>query len=215
MNKKIIVALFGAAGAGKDSIQKEIVKQSPDLFHEIISSTTRPKREYEHDGIDYHFITDKQSEEYIQNNQYIEYAEFRGWRYGTLKDSIFPGVINIGVFNVAGVKQLLKLPYEEYIIIPIFIKCSDKERLLRQLNREEHPDCAEICRRFGTDKEDLKHSNLNFWYIWATNEYNEVTAVSRDLLDAIFENLLIEFIHGGYLRHDEDGVGFDHNTLSE
>ena len=36
-DKKIIIALFGAAGSGKDTIQKEIAKQSPFLFHEIIS----------------------------------------------------------------------------------------------------------------------------------------------------------------------------------
>ena len=61
MNKKNIVALFGAAGVGKDTLQKEIVKQSPDLFHEIISTTTRPPREYEKNGRDYIFISDDES----------------------------------------------------------------------------------------------------------------------------------------------------------
>ena len=78
MNKKYIVALFGAAGAGKDTIQKEIVKQSPYLCHEIISSTTRPPREYEQDYVDYHFISDAESQKYLDNGDYLEYAEFRG-----------------------------------------------------------------------------------------------------------------------------------------
>ena len=37
------------------------------------------------------------------------------------------------------------------------VKCSDKERVLRQLNREEHPDVDEIIRRYSTDKVDFQY----------------------------------------------------------
>ena len=49
-----IIALFGKSSAGKDTIQKWLV-QHMDNAHEIISCTTRPPRDYENDGIDYHF----------------------------------------------------------------------------------------------------------------------------------------------------------------
>lgn len=209
MNKTIIIALFGAAGSGKDTIQKEIAKQSPFLFHEIISSTTRPPREYEQDGVDYKFISEDDSQKYLNNNDYLEYAEFRGWRYGTLKNSIRNDKINIGVFNLSGVKQLLKLPQEEYIIVPVYIKCSDKTRLLRQLNREIDPDCTEICRRFGTDKEDLDPKNIDFWHFVVNNEYAEIHAlVKEELLPSLYENLLLEFIQGGYFSLNKDGLQF-------
>ena len=93
--KKIIVALFGAAGVGKDTLQKEIIKQSPDLFHEIISTTTRPPREYEKNGIDYTFISDDEYEKYLKENAFLEHADFRGWHYGTLATSIKPNCFNI------------------------------------------------------------------------------------------------------------------------
>lgn len=196
MNKTIIVALFGAAGSGKDSIQKEIVKQSPNLFHEIISSTTRPPREYEQNGIDYIFITDKEAQANIEEGNYLEYAEFRGWTYGTLKFSLQNNKINIGVFNISGVKQLLQLPIEEYLIIPIHVLCSDKERLLRQLNREEDPDCSEICRRFKTDEVDLAKGQIDFWYMAIENEHNSLYYVAHDLLNALYEKLLLGFVCG-------------------
>lgn len=207
MNKTIIIALFGAAGSGKDTIQKEIAKQSPFLFHEIISSTTRPPREYEQDGVDYKFISTQQSIDYAANNEYLEYAEFRGWRYGTLKSSVRKDKINIGVFNLFGVKQLLRLPKEEYLIIPIYITCSDKTRLLRQLNREQDPDCTEICRRFGTDKEDLAEKNIDFWHFTIPNENIEPQRIVKEIiLPALYEDLLLEFLQGGYFSSNKDDV---------
>ena len=193
-NKKIIVALFGAAGAGKDTLQKEIVKQSPDLFQEIISSTTRPKREYEIDGKDYHFISELNHQQYLNNNDYLEHTEFRGWYYGTLKSSIAKNCFNIGVFNIFGVKQLLQLPHDEYRIIPIFVIARQKTRLLRQLNREASPDCEEIVRRFITDAEDLKPENTRFWYIMEPNDGTTIEESAAKTIKDIYEYELGYFI---------------------
>ena len=57
MEKKInIIALFGKAGAGKDTIQRLLIQHFENA-QSIISNTTRPKRDYEKDGIDYHFLS--------------------------------------------------------------------------------------------------------------------------------------------------------------
>ena len=187
MNKKLIIALFGAAGSGKDSLQKEIANQSPDLFHEIISSTTRPPREYEKNGIDYIFLTDEESNRNIQQNNYLEYAEFRGWRYGTLKTAIKKDCFNIGVFNISGVKQLLKLPHDQYQIIPIHVIVSDKIRLLRQLNREKNPDCDEIIRRYTTDAIDLAPDQIDFWHLDIYNDKDTIVNTAALIIKQIYE----------------------------
>ena len=195
-NRKIIVALFGKAGAGKDSILKEIIKQSPFIYHELVSMTTRPPREYEKDGVDYFFCTEDQ---YIQNkkdNKFLETSEFRGWKYGTPKFALTDYKINIGVFNLSGIHQLLKLPQTDYKVIPIFIDCDDKERLLRQLNREKYPDCAEICRRFKTDNSDFNQYDLDFPYFTVYNQNRSITTITEELLDWLSENLLAYFLSG-------------------
>ena len=194
MNKKIIVALFGAAGAGKDALQKEIVFQSPNLFHEIISSTTRPPREYEKNGIDYIFLSDNEYKEYLEKNCFIEHTDFRDWHYGTLFSSIEKGKFNIGVFNISGVKQLLQLPKDMYHIIPIYIIATQKTRLLRQLNREESPDCDEIIRRYQADAEDLTPNNLNFWYLMELNEHYEISHIAATTIKDIYEHELEYFL---------------------
>ena len=62
MNSKYkIIALFGEAGSGKDYIQKAVMRTiwGKTHFNQIISCTTRPPREGEKDGVDYHFISNK------------------------------------------------------------------------------------------------------------------------------------------------------------
>ena len=158
MQKKIkIVALCGESGAGKDTILKWIVSNYPEEYHAIVSNTTRPKREHEIDGVDYHFLT----EEEFNKQEYLEWTEFRGWYYGTPTNKFSTKKYNIGVFNPEGINTLLtKCNPNEYEISIFYITANPKIRLLRQLNREDRPDCEEICRRFLTDKEDFK--NLNY-----------------------------------------------------
>lgn len=51
-----IIALIGQAGSGKDTILREVLNQMPEL-NEMISCTTRPKREGEVDGVNYFYLT--------------------------------------------------------------------------------------------------------------------------------------------------------------
>ena len=154
MNKKyIVIALFGESGAGKDTIQ-DLLWSSPYLnANKIISYTTRPKRDYEEDGIHYHFISEEDFNKKLENDNVLEYAEFRKWKYGTFFDCLKEDKINLGVFNIQGVQNLLNNP--NIYCFPIYVSAKPKERLLRSLNREANPDCQEICRRFLTDLEDF------------------------------------------------------------
>lgn len=83
----------------------------------------------------------------------LESTEFNGWFYGTAIDSLSKEDINIGVFNPAGIRSLMK--YKDIDMRVFYITASDKTRLLRQLNREDYPDVKEIIRRFGTDENDF------------------------------------------------------------
>lgn len=148
---KKIVALIGKAGAGKDAILKKIKELRPN-WNVIVSCTTRPKREGEIEGVDYHFISPVEFEYRLLNDQMLEAAFFNNWCYGTPTSSIKEGV-NIGVFNPEGYATLSENPRLD--VIGFYITCDDKIRMLRQLNREEHPNVAEIVRRYGTDEKDF------------------------------------------------------------
>lgn len=182
MDKYKIVALFGEAGAGKDYIQKKIMETDfgKRNLSEIISCTTRPPREGEIDGIHYHFKT---SQSKFFSVPLIECTCFRKWWYGTSLDNLVKNKINIGVFNIKGINQILE--NKEIDCLPIRIVCYDKIRLIRQLNRESNPDCLEICRRFQTDYKDFL--NIPFEYKGILNNTDEVFHIIDILKELIKE----------------------------
>lgn len=152
-----IVAIMGKAGAGKDTLLQEMIGQDNERFNEIVSYTTRPPREGEIDGINYHFVGKNSFLAQIHRKEMLEFSEFRGWYYGTSINGLDPDKINVGVFNPTGVTSLLECPNVKLYLI--YIIAADKIRLIRQLEREESPDVNEIVRRYLTDQEDFKIAN--------------------------------------------------------
>lgn len=152
-----IVALMGEAGSGKDTILHRIMEKYPSYFNEIISCTTRPPRQGEKEGVNYHFLSVEDFIRKILNGDMLEATEFNGWHYGTDSQSLTIGKINIGVFNPEGVRCLQE---DENIELYVFyVRAAGKQRLLRQLNREENPDVDEIIRRYKADTEDFSFLN--------------------------------------------------------
>ena len=141
-----IIALVGKSGSGKDRILRELCSDG---------NTTRPIRENEVDGVNYHYLTNEEFARKKANGEMLETADFREWHYGTSYDNLNENKVNIGVYNPTGYISLLENNNVE--VLGIMIKCSDKERVLRQLNREEHPDVDEIIRRYSTDKVDFQY----------------------------------------------------------
>lgn len=155
MNKKVIICLIGKAGSGKDTIVKQLVAHNHN-WHSVVSCTTRPPRDYEQEGIDYNFLSAEDFTKKLLEGDLIEATFFNNWHYGTSKESLKNGV-NIGVWNPEGYDCLKETTlYDNTIIVlPYYLQCDDKIRLLRQLQRENHPDVHEIIRRFSTDEEDF------------------------------------------------------------
>lgn len=167
-NKYQVIALIGKAGAGKDAIQQTTCKMHSDKFHKIVSCTTRPPRSGEVEGDAYHFISINDFTRKVLNGDMLEATEFRDWFYGTPISSLVEDKINIGVFNPAGVEALIEDPRIETTVI--LIDARDRTRLMRYLNREKAPDCAEMCRRYFADEQDF--ADLDFDYYTINNEEN-------------------------------------------
>jgi len=154
---KKLIAIMGKSASGKDTIVKEIINRVNDI-HLIISCTTRPRRENEINNIHYHFLTNEEMKEKILNEELYEYTVFNDWIYGTLKKDLKEDISNIGVFNPEGIGYLLD--DQDLDVTVYYITASDKNRLLRQLCREDNPNIEEIIRRYGTDNKDFSSWNL-------------------------------------------------------
>ena len=175
----IIFAIMGESGCGKDWLAKELAAARPDLFHYIVSTTSRPIREGEVNGVDYHYINRLEFIAAEDEDEFLESTCFNGWYYGTRKKDLREDKINIGVFNPTGVRTLQKR--KDITLVTYRLTCSSKQRLLRQLNREEHPNVDEIVRRYSTDNFDF--ANLNdIEYISLPNEKWEDTPPNQNFI---------------------------------
>ena len=172
-----IIALMGKAGSGKDTILHELIAANPNL-HEVISCTTRPRREGEVDGVNYFYLTPEQFGDKVLHDEMLEATCFRDWFYGTSYDSLRSDAINVGVFNPTGVDSLMSRPDVEVTVF--YVIASDKTRLLRQLNREDNPDVKEIIRRFSTDEADF--ADIDWPCIEIQNETKEDLAAGLKVI---------------------------------
>lgn len=162
-----IYYMMGKSSSGKDSLYKELRKAMPEL-RTVTLYTTRPAREGEQDGVEYHFVTDEALDAFEEEGRIIEeraYHTVQGiWRYATVDD----GQIDLEKADYLVIGTLesyrrMRLFYGKEKLVPIYIEVEDGERLLRALRREqeqEHPGYAEMCRRFLADTADFSEEKL-------------------------------------------------------
>lgn len=184
MNKIKLVAICGKAGAGKDTFLRRLVEHSNSKYHEIVSCTTRPPREKEVDGINYYFLSNEEFAEKVLNGDMLEATVFNDWCYGTALSNLDVEKINIGVFNPTGIEIISQ--NDKLDLLVFYITATDKNRLIRQLNREENPNIEEILRRYTTDKSDFEE--LDFDYLLINNDYKEDLLEKVDLVSRIIED---------------------------
>ena len=150
-----IICIVGAGGTGKDTLARLLVSRLPNIGHLVISETTRPMRPREHDGLDYHFISDEE----FASTAHIEQREYRGWHYGIPRSEIMLDKINVAVVDVAGALNLKE--YADKMGIPImcvYLSATGPTRYARMLKREGRP-ALEHFRRLWVDARDFSYAN--------------------------------------------------------
>lgn len=192
-----MIVFMGKAGAGKDSLMQQVLKLLAEKniiseVHEIVSCTSRPIRENEVHGINYYYYHPDDFAMKIINDEMLEFTNFNNWWYGTSYDSVrSDGIVNIGVFNPSGVRQLLDRP--DCDVTVYWVTTSDKQRLYRQLSREESPDVKEIIRRFNADEEDF--ADIDFDYTEVVNETFDDFYANAERIACQIESMIAQGRH--------------------
>ena len=88
MKKGLLIILSGPSGVGKGTVRRYITDNFNLPLSYSISMTTRKQREKEVDGVDYYFVTNEEFERNIKENNFLEWEEFVGNKYGTPKDKV-------------------------------------------------------------------------------------------------------------------------------
>lgn len=183
---KKIFALLGYMGVGKDTILKQVLKDMDDV-KPIISTTTRPMRKGETEGVEYYFIDDteffRRGTDFVEQRIYHTKVKENGvekdatWRYGIERMELEKDDYLIVIVDSIGYKEL-----KNYVgnnkIVPIFISAPQEELKARALARGDLE--AEVDRRLKDDYE-------RFMDFRVRTVYHEVKNTNGRLEEAIKE----------------------------
>ncbi|XP_052014994.1 disks large homolog 1 isoform X11 [Apodemus sylvaticus] len=124
-------------GPMKDRVNDDLISEFPDKFGSCVPHTTRPKRDYEVDGRDYHFVTSReQMEKDIQEHKFIEAGQYNNHLYGTSVQSV-RAVAEKGkhcILDVSG-NAIKRLQIAQLYPISIFIKPKSMENIMEMNKR--------------------------------------------------------------------------------
>lgn len=155
MNKKLYV-ISGSSGVGKGTVLKGFLTKNPN-FMLSISCTTRKPRNGEVDGVNYFFITRDEFQKCIDNNKFLEWAEFAGNFYGTKKKFINQcleeGKDIILEIDTKGALQVKKQMPEAVLI---FICPPSYEALENRLRGRHTEDEETIQKRLNEAKAEIE-----------------------------------------------------------
>ncbi len=186
MQKLIIVS--GPAGSGKNTVCERLMENFPSV-RRIITSTSRPPRGTEQDGIDYNFFSREEFEKLISENALYEYALVHGNYYGTLKSTIDDGFKTgsdlILIIDVQGAHTWMgrisdENPDLKSRIVSIFIMPPSIEELKKRLHTRGTEDESQIERRMHTAMDEMKRAD-EFDFVINSKSKDEDYAALKDI----------------------------------
>ena len=198
--KGLLIVLSGPSGVGKGTVRKEIFDDPTTSYKYSISMTTRQMREGEVNGVDYFFKTKEEFEALIQEDQFIEYAEYVGNYYGTpvqyVKDTMVEGHDVFLEIEVEGAKQVRK-KFPDALFIFLAPPSLDhlKERLIGRGTETDE----KIQSRVNEARKEVEMMNL-YDYVVVNDEVHlakeriqsivEAEHLKRERVEAIYLSLI-------------------------
>lgn len=171
-----MIVLAGASASGKTEIAKLLASKYG--ITKIVTTTTRPKRKGEVDGVDYFFVTPQQFEKMIRENKFVEYTLFNGNMYGSTKDQIANN--KCVVIDPAGLRSYVALKDDS--IVTFYLEADEATRKKRMELRGDDPEKIES--RLKWDHEAFKKENIVKVDYVIKNSSDDVL---EDVCDQIYE----------------------------
>ena len=181
----MLVILSGVAGAGKDTIKKELIKRMENV-ESLPSYTSRPIREGDVEGGTYHFISREEFETMIENEEFYEYDIHHNQYYGTsrklLNDKIKSGKIIVKDIDVNGTEHLKELLGNDTKVVTIFLRVPKEELRHRLENRIDKPSPQEIILRLN--RFDYEESRINLYdYVLKNNDLEKTVQIIMTIIE--------------------------------
>lgn len=176
----MFVCLIGESGCGKSTTEK--ILREKYGYQKVVTCTTRPPRDGEVNGVNYHFLTDEEYDRRVENNLFIENASYRGWKYGTPKGSYDDGFFVIAV-TPAGYRAIKRAKID---CVGVYIKVDRRSRLICLLNRGD--DIEEAYRRSLSDVGQFDSVDNEVDYVISNPGYYLTPCEVADMIASFVES---------------------------
>lgn len=177
------IILSSPSGGGKTTIAQQLLVARQDVGYSV-SATTRPPREGELDGRDYHFRSLKDFKRGQAAGEFAESAEVHGHLYGTLRAEVervlASGKHVIMDIDVQGTRQFAGT-FPDSVLI--FILPPSAEALIARLEARGTEDPKSLIRRFRSAKDELKAIDL-YQYVVVNDEVDSAVAAISGIIDS-------------------------------
>ncbi|MDD3476146.1 MAG: guanylate kinase [Sulfurimonas sp.] len=186
MNHKTgaILVLSGPSGAGKSSLLKEVISDIGDCYFSI-STTTRPIREGEIDGVHYHFVDESEFKKDIEDEFFLEYAVVHSNYYGTsikpVKEALKAGKLVIFDIDVQGNSTITNRLGD--ITTSVFISPPTLSELKKRLEARKTDSQEVIDRRVDMAKREMQRVS-EYDFLIVNNNLEEAAEVLRIIAKA-------------------------------
>ncbi len=161
----ILFVVSAASGTGKTTLIHRAITRLTGVALSV-SHTTRPPRQGEEDGRDYHFVPLHEFNAMIRRNEFLEWAEVYGHRYGTsvkmVEEKLLAGtdvILEIDVQGAAQVRERMPLCRQIFVFPP---SMSELENRIRKRGRDDE---EEIARRLASAKDEIKQAVYYDYFI--------------------------------------------------
>ena len=180
----LLFILSSPSGAGKTTLSRKLLAEDPGIKLSI-SATTRAPRPGEVDGVHYHFVSDARFDVMIEEDEFYEWAEVFGYRYGTPKGIIREG-LKTGqdyLFDIdwQGTQQLYQKDQQD--VVSVFILPPSLNELRRRLEARAQDTKEVIDARMERARAEISHW-AEYDYVVINDDVNECFDRVREVLDA-------------------------------
>ena len=184
MKKGLLIILSGPSGVGKGTVRRYIMDNYNIEWSYSISMTTRPRREKEVDGVDYYFVSKEEFQRNIDEDNFLEWQEFVGNRYGTPKDKV-EELRNKGknVFleiEVMGATEVMNKVNDDRVI-SIFLMPPNLDALESRIRRRKTESEEIIRERLDKGKKEMSMAG-NYDYVVLNDD---LARASQEIVDLI------------------------------
>jgi guanylate kinase len=181
----LVVVISGPSGVGKDETIKAM-KADGDRFHFVVTATTRPRREGEEDGVDYHFVTVAEFAEMIATQELLEhavvYGDYKGIPKQQVREALAAGhdvVLRIDVQGAATIRRMVDG------VVSIFMIAESMEELERRLRERKSEPADRLKMRIATAGEEMKRvCDFNYVVVNRRDRLEETVATIQAIITA-------------------------------